>query len=375
MIIIDVFGEIGSKSSEIWMSAMGLPFEVLSFPKVKEIVDAHPDDPDVTLNIDCVGGDVAEGFKIYDFLRSSGKNIYTNIVGGCHSMAVVLLLAAPLENRTGSRNLRALIHKVYGGAYGPITADECIEIAEHLLREQNAIIDVYVERTGNDRAFLENIMSEEKERTADELLEWGFISKITSYNTNLKNKFNKMNKKNSMFSGLGKKIQEMKNKMNGKVVNYDFKDTSGNVVFRTDKEDDSLEIGERVELTGENDGGIFPLEDGRIVTIDDGVITKIEKSEPERVTEAVNALFELLETVINKQSEDQAANVAAFEEIRNGLEKLASDIKNGKGSNYSPGGRIGSPATKGGKDNSYDAMKNSVLEKRKAFVEAGKVRA
>ena len=171
-----------------------------------------------------------------------------------------------------------------------------------------------------------------------------------------------MNKKNSMFSGLGKKIQEMKNKMNGKVVNYDFKDTSGNVVFRTDKEDDSLEIGERVELTGENDGGIFPLEDGRIVTIDDGVITKIEKSEPESVTEAVNALFDLVETVINKQSDDQAANVAL------------RICKFGKGSNYSPGGRIGSPATKGGKDNSYDAMKAKAQELREQFVNGGKVR-
>lgn len=374
MIVIDVFGEIGSKSSEIWMSAMGLPFEVLSMPKVKEILDAHPDDPDVTLNIDCVGGDVAEGFKIYDFLRSSGKNIYTNIVGGCHSMAVVLLLAAPLENRTGSRNLRALIHKVYGMPFGYMTADDCVEMAEDLFREQNAILDIYAERTGKDRAFLENIMSEEKERTADELLEWGFIGKITSYNTNLKNKFNKMSKKNSMFSGLGKKIQDMKNKMNGKVVNYDFKDTSGNVVFRTDKDDDSLEVGDRVELMGDNDGGIFPLEDGRIVTIDDGVITKIEKTEPESLTEAVNALFDLVETVINKQSEDQAANVSAFEDIRNGLEKLATDIRNGKGSNYSPSGRIGGPATKGGKDNSYDAMKAKAQELREQFVNGGKVR-
>lgn len=183
-----------------------------------------------------------------------------------------------------------------------------------------------------------------------------------------------MSKKNSMFSGLGKKIQEMKNKMNGKVVNYDFKDTSGNVVFRTDKDDDSLEVGDRVELMGDNDGGIFPLEDGRIVTIDDGVITKIEKTEPESLTEAVNALFDLVETVINKQSEDQAANVSAFEDIRNGLEKLATDIRNGKGSNYSPSGRIGGPATKGGKDNSYDAMKAKAQELREQFVNGGKVR-
>ena len=162
--------------------------------------------------------------------------------------------------------------------------------------------------------------------------------------------------------------------MNGKVVNYDFKDTSGNVVFRTDKEDDSLAVGDRVEITGENDGGIFPLEDGRIVTIDDGVITKIEKSEPESVTEAVNALFDLMETVINKQSEDQAANVAAFEEIRNGMEKLDTYIKNGKGSNYSPGSRIGSPANRGAKSDSYDAMKAKAQELREQFVNGGKVR-
>lgn len=371
MVTIDVFGEIGSKNSEIWMSAMGLPFEILSMPKVKEILDANPDDQDVTLNIDCVGGDVAEGFKIYDLLRASGKNIHANIVGGCHSMAVVLLLAAPAENRTGAKNLRALIHKVRGEAFGYLTADECVELAEALILEQNAIIDVYTERTGQDRDFLINIMSEEKERTASELLEWGFISKIVSYNTNLKNKFYKMSKKNSVFSGLGRKIQDMKNKLNGKIVNFDFKDVDGNVVFRTDKEDDSLEIGESVELTGENDGGIFALDDGRIVTIEEGVITKIEKTDPESLTEAVNTLAGVMADFINKQAEDQASNVAAFEEIRNGMEKLATDKK----SNYSPAGRIANPATKsGGKANSYEDLKAQASALRETFVNGGKVR-
>jgi hypothetical protein len=58
---------------------------------------------------------------------------------GCHSMAIVLLLAAPLENRTGNVNLRALVHRVQVPMYGYYTADEIEEIRKkrHPRRKHN----------------------------------------------------------------------------------------------------------------------------------------------------------------------------------------------------------------------------------------------
>ena len=69
-------------------------------------------------------------------------------------MAVCILLAAPAENRSANRNCRALIHRVYMPVGDWLTSDDARSIAEELALEEEAILDVYVERTGQDREFL-----------------------------------------------------------------------------------------------------------------------------------------------------------------------------------------------------------------------------
>ena len=155
---------------------------------IHRIFEEYPDENEFKFNIDCDGGTVSEGLRIYDVLRTSGKTLFCNIEGGCHSMAIVLLLAAPAENRTANPNSRALIHEVRGGSWDALKADELRTLAEEIDREQNAILDIYADRTGHDRTELETLMKEEKQRTAQELLQYGFISKINTYSTNKKPK-------------------------------------------------------------------------------------------------------------------------------------------------------------------------------------------
>ena len=103
-------------------------------------------------------------------------------------MAIVLLLAAPKENRTANANARALIHEVQVPVDRYfVSTTELQSLTEQAKMEQDAILDIYGERTGTDRGVLENLMKEERVRTASELLQYGFISKINSDNTNKKN--------------------------------------------------------------------------------------------------------------------------------------------------------------------------------------------
>lgn len=352
MITINVFGEIASSQTQAMMEAWGLPMQSLSADNVRAALDAAQDDPEVTLNIDSVGGDVSEGFKIYDLLRTSGKTIYANIVGGCHSMAVILLLSAPAENRSGSRNLRALIHRVYTEASGAISSDDAMDIAEDLLREQSAILDIYVDRTGQPREKLEEVMKQERQLDAREMLELGFISKITPYNTN---QIKKKTMKKNVFSQMAERLAALRNRVGVNPMNYDFKDVDGNVVFRTDKEDDSLAVGDRVEVTGEEDGGIFTLEDGRVITIEEGVITKIDEMR-DGSEEPVNELIEIVDALTNR--------LEALEEKYNTL----------RSSGYTPSNRLGSGAKKVPTKENSDAIKERAREMRKKFLEAGKIR-
>ncbi len=329
MIFVDIKGEINNEVQKYWAQLWGEPREVFSVETIRAILKAHPDDPDLFLNIDCNGGDVEEGFKIYDELRNSGKNIHTNITGGCHSMAMVLLLAAPAENRSANRNCRALIHKVYAPVYDFINADDAEDVAAMLRMEQEAIIDVYVDRTGNDRAVMEQVMAQEKTHDARSLLELGFISKINSYNTN--QLFNKMAKEtkpaSSAFQSFMDKVNAFRNKKAGKPANFDYLDADGNVVLSTVGDEDNLAEGVEATLSTGEASGTVTLEDGRVVTVTDGIVTAIEV--PAEEGEDLEARVSELEALM-----EEATNL--IQEQQNTINSLNTELNNYKGSNYQP---------------------------------------
>ena len=184
MIEIRLHEVIDSKSSEWFYEWFGMdkPF---SLDTLQEIMDQNPGEG-LKFQIHCNGGSCSEGFAIYDALRTSGREIACNVEGDCHSMAIVILLAAPKDKRTANPNTSFLIHEVSGGVSGNTSAVEAY--AEAMRSDQNRILDIYADRTGENREELERIMKEEKTRTAQFMLEHGFLGAINEYNTNQKNK-------------------------------------------------------------------------------------------------------------------------------------------------------------------------------------------
>jgi ATP-dependent protease ClpP protease subunit len=275
--------------------------KVFSLQTVKDIIANNPNEDEIKLNIHCRGGSVEEGLAIYDYLRSSGKTIYSNIEGGCHSMAVVLLLAAPKENRTANPNCSAMIHKVSTFAFGVATIDELESTLDSLKKSTEKILDIYADRTGKDKEELRTIMNEQKERTAQELLDYGFISKINTYNTNKKEiKNNIINKKQNKKMGEKKKgtiknivndfLSRIDNAINGTVMNYDFPDKDGNVMFSTTEkgaDDDTLAEGDKATPDGtfELANDTSELKAGSVIVIENGEITKITPKEDETAPE------------------------------------------------------------------------------------------
>lgn len=346
MVEIDVYKVIDKEDVFFsWMFGEEFSF---SADTIHKVFDENPDEKEFKFNINCDGGSVSEGMRIYDVLRTSGKTIFCNIENGCHSMAVVLLLAAPKENRTANPNARALIHEVRAFPFGNMTADDCRTLADEIDQEQNSILDIYAERTGSDRNFLETSMKEEKQRTAQWLLDNGFISKINIYTTNSKNK-RQMSKPELKRKNL---LQRIANLLGGEIVNYDFKDADGNVLFSTEKEDDSLAVGDPVTIPDGSTEGTFTLEDGRTVTIAEGKVSEIQEAsttdeKDERIAELENALEEAGE-VITEQ------------------EKEITNLKNQIGSKYNVATRRITPGKQNATQNNTDSktLKAEVKEKR-----------
>ncbi len=326
MIFVDFNGVIESEREAAfdWEAT-----EFQSVSRLRQILRDHPEDPDICLNIDCDGGSVEEGFKIYDELRNSGKNVYTNINGSCHSMAVVVLLAAPYANRSANRNSRALIHRVYSCIWGMLTTDDASQLADALKVEEDAILDLYSDRTGKTVEELRGIMHQERSHTAQDLLEMGFISKINAYNTNqfFHKSFNMATKSNT-FESFMQKMKALKNKYSSQPMNYDYLDADGNVVLSTEGDEDNLAVGVAATLSSGEPSGTVTLEDGRVVTVTDNVVTEIQvptDNPEEDLNERVAELEALLQ---------DAANLA--QEQQDTINQLQEQLNNHTGSNYAP---------------------------------------
>lgn len=325
MIKIRLYNPIANKDNA-WCYSCDGEDGVFSLDYVQRVFKENPTETDFMFNIHCMGGEVEEGLAIYDFLRTSGKNIHMNIDGGCHSMAITLLLAAPKENRSANPNAVALIHEVQGVAYGS-TSD--VETTAHDMKLlQSKILDIYADRTGADREVLEAMMKGQKEHDAKELLQLGFISKINPYNTNFK-KFNMAKENKTLMNRVARLINKAGKLLVGQIVNYDFVDDTGTVVFSTESEDDTLEVG----MAARPDG-TFTIADGRTITIADGIIIEIVEAEPEQPME----------------DNEEAANLRAENEsLRNALQEalhVIVDLKKEVKSNYVPTGRVGGPSNK-----------------------------
>lgn len=348
MVSIRLYNPIANKNNAWWYSWDG-ESGVFSLDFVQKVFADNPSETDFKFNIHCCGGEVEEGLAIYDWLRTSGKNIHMNIEGSCHSMAVTLLLAAPAENRSANPNAVALIHEVQGYADGSTT--EVAAEAHNMQVLQDRILDIYAERTGSDRAVLEGIMKESKEHDAKELLSLGFVSKINSYNTNFKlNKINMAEKKTLLqkANSLMKKVQNM---IGGQIVDYDFVDDEGNVLFSTDGEDDTLEVG----MSASPDG-TFTIADGRTVTIADGVITEITEPEPEE---------EPVEEPATEEDSTLAEENANLRSALNEAMGIIRDLKREVKSNYVPAGRVKTPGKKGNSAPTREDIKATVKENMK----------
>ena len=108
----------------------------------------------ITLNLDCPGGDCNDGFTIFDALKNSGAAITVNITGLAASMASVIMLAG--DKIKIAENGRVMIHRVTGGAMG--NADEMDAAAKVIKQFEDRIVGLYMERTKKDETAIRDLM-------------------------------------------------------------------------------------------------------------------------------------------------------------------------------------------------------------------------
>jgi len=233
----------------------------------------------------CRGGSVIEGYTCHDLLQQSGKKITMTVEGLCASIATVLLLAAPKENRKIYPNARLMIHMPYIPEYtlaDAYTADDLAKLSADLRAEETKLLDFYVNKTGASREELQLMMDAETELSAQESLRLGFVSQILPAMNNKqkewKSKTNDKMENKELNAAIAKQDSILARLLKAvglgpEAVNMTMTDATG-AVLTIEREAGGPTVGDIA-----SPDGTFTMEDGVVITVAGGTITEVKPAE------------------------------------------------------------------------------------------------
>lgn len=306
---IFIYGNIGTRTGEVSLKA------------VKSQIDK--DASDYIVHIFSGGGDVFEGYGIYNALKNdtAGKPVVVQIEGICASIATLIAAAGTkiIMNRTGE----FMIHNPH------ITdlkgdARELRSVANQLDKIKTILIDVYERRTGLPKEKLWELYDNETWLTAEEAKTMGFVDEavdaIKAVATVDLTKFKMEKQQNGLLrfirslAGLPKfKAQYTETLADGQViiVMSDDEDWTGKQVI--------------MEATGEPaPAGTHQLASGKTITVDDaGIITQVgdAPTAADKQNEEMNAKIAELEKQLAEAKQAQATAESAAKEANGKAEE------------------------------------------------------
>lgn len=124
----------------------------------------------------CQGGDVVEGYAIYNYVRSlaaKGVKTVARIEGLCASIAVLCAIACDTVEMADAALL--MVHKPSTDGWN-LTADDAQAAAELLNKIQAQLVGRYVARTGMSAETANELINKTSWLTADECIGYGFVS-------------------------------------------------------------------------------------------------------------------------------------------------------------------------------------------------------
>jgi ATP-dependent Clp protease protease subunit len=130
--------------------------------------------------INSPGGSIDAGFAIWDQVKMITSPVTTLVTGLAASMGSILSLCAAPGKRFATPHCRIMIHQpaINGLVRGQAT-DLDIQ-AKELLKTRDAIVDVYVKKTGKDAKTIEKAIDRDTWMNAQEALAFGLLDKVVS---------------------------------------------------------------------------------------------------------------------------------------------------------------------------------------------------
>jgi len=274
----------------------------------EEILADIPDDAkEITLRIHSPGGSVGEGLAIYHGLRDHPAKVRTIVDGYAASSASFVMLAG--DEREVHRNSIVFVHQAHTEAQG--NADELRRTADGLDVHDDAIRDIYNQRTGLDDAELRTMMSDTAFFRGVDAKEKGFATAVID-----DPEANAQIAAMLTFEGLAAGAKEGTQMRTRKEIEADNKDLKTKVDEIAAERDESI-LAARTELEtvkGEMQGQIDEL-------------TKAAAEKAESIT-ALESEVEEVEALIVDATEESEASKAELATAQTALEKAEAALKN-----------------------------------------------
>lgn len=133
-------------------------------------IDSHKP---IQLYINSPGGQVYSGFAIYDTMQQISAPVATTAVGITASFGTILLTAGAFGMRAALPHATIHLHQPLGGAEGQ--ASDLVIQAREYQRMKDRLLDILVERTGQERARIEKDTDRDIYLTPAAAVEYGLI--------------------------------------------------------------------------------------------------------------------------------------------------------------------------------------------------------
>jgi ATP-dependent Clp protease protease subunit len=292
--------------------------------------EIKPDFTDYVVHIISPGGDVFEGFAIYNALRNTAKNITVHIEGVCASIAT--LIAAAGNKIVMNTKSQFMIHNPkFNNMAGD--ARDLRNAAAQLEKIKSQLIDSWVSRTTLSKEQLSEMYDHETWLSPEQAMEFGFVDEVQDVlkavaTADIK-KYRHMddNKVMNAINSLGDKILSMFEKVKT-IKNMTATLADGKVIMVESEDGDWT--GKQVAF---EDGtplppGEYKLTDGRAFSVGEGsVIEEVKEAQnmdaDKKLAEA-EARIKELESALQARTEVATQAEAKVKTMEN---KFRGDLK------------------------------------------------
>ncbi len=139
-------------------------------------LEAVDPDKDISLYVNCPGGQVYSGLAIYDTMQYIAPDVQTVCCGIAMSMGAIILAGGAADKRAILPNGRVLIHQPSGGFQGQSTD---VEIhAREALALRDRLEQILSEHTGQERERVHADMERDNFMTPVEAVEYRIADRI-----------------------------------------------------------------------------------------------------------------------------------------------------------------------------------------------------